>query len=212
MHSFEDSAIVFCPGEKAVTQSMKLRNITLLALSLSLLGRSLPGGTRGQQAAGLRGDPPTNSAAKPTLGDFAWLVGRWQGSWGPRTTQQAWLPPKADAMVGTFQVSENGRTLVIELYSLVQTLDGVELHLRHFTPSLVPWEKSGDTVLRLSSIDPRTMVFENTTDRQPQRQTLTRVDLDTYISRAEIGSETGDAQAVAITFHRQRDLVSSHRR
>lgn len=114
-------------------------------------------------------------------------------------------------MVGTFQASENGRTLVVELYSLVQTADGIALHLRHFTPSLVPWEKSGEIVLDLSSLDPRTAVFENATGAQPQRQTLTRVDQDSYISESEIASDSGDPQIVSITYHRQRDLVASRR-
>jgi hypothetical protein len=200
---------------------MKFRKFALLALSSLLLGATSPSGMRGQDAAGARGatsstgaprDPAASPVVQPTLAEFAWLAGRWQGSWGPRTAQQAWLAPKADAMVGTFQVTENGRTLVIELYSLVRTPDGIELHLRHFTPSLVPWEKSGDTVLRLASIDPHTMIFENTANGQPGRQILTRVDADTYISRAEISAENGDGQVVAITFHRQRDLVASRRR
>ena len=34
--------------------------------------------------------PPAPAAVqpKPTLNDFAWLAGRWQGAWGPRVAQQ----------------------------------------------------------------------------------------------------------------------------
>ena len=163
--------------------------MALFASGVLLCWAGTPNRVAAQQALGAGATSPSattrssttvDPAAKPTLGDLAWLAGRWQGSWGPRTAQQTWLPPKGGAMVGTFQASENGRTLVVELYSLVQTADGIALHLRHFTPSLVPWEKSGEIVLDLSSLDPRTAVFENATGAQPQRQTLTRVDQDSY--------------------------------
>jgi hypothetical protein len=199
---------------------MSFREMAPLVLSLLFLCAAQP--NRGpQQGAYVRATSASQTtrssanadpAVKPNLGDFAWLAGRWQGSWGPRTAQQTWLPPKGDAIVGTFQASENGRTLVIELYSLVQAPDGIELHLRHFTTSLVPWEKSGDIVLHLSSFDPRLSVFENAAGAQPQRQTLTRVDQDTYVSGSEIASGGSDPQIVSITYHRQRDLVASHRR
>jgi Domain of unknown function (DUF6265) len=202
-------------------ESMKPVKIALLALGLLPLSVSLslqmnaPQAARENHAlapAGMHSNSGADPVGQPNLGDFAWLVGRWQGSWGPRTTQQAWLPPKGDTMVGTFQVNEDGRTLVIELYSLIQTTGSIELHLRHFTPSLIPWEKSAGTVLRLTSFDSRSLTFENTSDGQPERQSLTRVDSDTYIFRAEIASPGAHPQVVSISYRRQRDLVAAHRR
>jgi hypothetical protein len=108
-------------------------------------------------------------------------------------------------MLGTFQLAENDKTLVLELFSLVEDSDGIKFHLRHFTPSLVAWEKPGPTVLNLTSADPKIIVFENPTDGEPKRTVLTRIDADTYISRSEIVPRQGDAQVTEITYRRQKD-------
>jgi len=148
-------------------------------------------------------------AQKMTLADFAWLVGRWQGAWGPRVAQQVWMPPRAGVMLGTFQVTENGETLVVELFALVQKPDGVQFHLRHFTPSLAAWEKTGPAVLNLTSIDPKTAVFENPGDGQPRRTVLKRLDADTYVARSEVVGNQTATQVSEITYHRQKESRAS---
>ena len=156
-------------------------------------------GTREQEALA-----PT-SPTKPTLADFAWLAGRWQGAWGPRVAQQVWTAPKAGLMLGTFQLAEGDKTLVLELFTLVEGPNGIEFHLRHFTPALVTWEKSSPTVLNLASLDPKVATFENPVDGQPKHAIFTRVDADTYVSRSEIIPEKGDMQITEITYRRQFD-------
>jgi hypothetical protein len=153
----------------------------------------------------------TPAVPKATLAEFAWLAGRWQGSWGPRVAQQVWTAPKAGVMMGTFQLEENDKTLVLELFTVVDGPEGIKFHLRHFTPSLVAWEKPGPTVLDLSSADAKSMIFENPVDGQPKRTTITRVDADTYISRSEVIPEKGDPQVTEITYHRQKDAAPAHR-
>jgi Domain of unknown function (DUF6265) len=186
------------------------------AIPIVALGQH-PTGAGTQPAA----DPPPNSAAntagplstvnqppaapKTTLADFAWLAGRWQGSWGPRTAQQVWTAPKAGVMLGTFQLAENDKTLVLELFTIAEDSDGIKFHLRHFTPSLVAWEKPGPTVLNLASADSKSIVFENPVDGQPKRTVITRIDADTYISRSEVVPEKGDLQVTEITYHRQKE-------
>jgi hypothetical protein len=155
-------------------------------------------------------DLTTPAAPKPTLAEFAWLAGRWQGSWGPRVAQQVWTAPKAGVMMGTFQLEENDRTLVLELFTVVDGPEGIQFHLRHFTPSLVAWEKPGPTVLDLASADAKSIIFENPVDGQPKRATITRVDADTYISRSEVIPEKGDPQVTEITYHRQKDAAPVH--
>jgi hypothetical protein len=145
----------------------------------------------------------TAPAPKVALADLAWLAGRWQGSWGPRVAQQVWTAPKGGVMMGTFQLAENDKTLVLELFTVVEGSDGIKFHLRHFTPSLVAWEKPGPTVLNLESADAKSIVFENPLDGQPKRTIIKRVDADTYISRSEVVPEKGDVQVTEITYHRQ---------
>jgi Domain of unknown function (DUF6265) len=188
--------------------------IGLLLLAAAL---SLPAIAQEPTGAGARhADPtaesqavPPNTVApsKPALADFAWLAGSWQGTWGPRVAQQIWTAPKAGVMVGTFQLAQNDKTLVLELFTLLEDSDGITFQLRHFTPSLVAWEKPGPTILKLSSVDPKVIVFENPVDGQPKVATFTRQDADTYVSRSEIVPEKGDPQVTEITYHRVVEVL-----
>ena len=119
------------------------------------------------------------------------------------------MPAKSGTMVGTFQLAENRDTLVIELYTLVEKPDGIEFYFRHFTPALVPWEKSDPTILKLASADSKTIVFENPVNGQPKRAVIRRIDADTYVSRSEIVPDKGDTQIVEITYHRQKAAATS---
>ena len=85
-------------------------------------------------------------------------------------------------MVGVFRAVGNNKTLVVELFSLVETPAGIEYRSRHFTPSLAPWESSGPTVLKITSADPARIVFENPSDGKPKRVIFTRTGPDAYTS------------------------------
>jgi uncharacterized protein DUF6265 len=143
----------------------------------------------------------SENALKASLADFAWLEGKWQGNWGPRLAEEVWIGPRAGEMAGLFRVAENDKTLVLELYSLVATPDGIELRLRHFTPSLVAWEPSV-TVLQLASVSAIEAVFRNAGPGQPSVNTLIRIDPDTYVSRTEITSGSDNRQVTEIRFQR----------
>lgn len=145
----------------------------------------------------------------PTLADFAWLEGRWQGTWGQRLAEQCWTAPRAGMMLGTFRLVEDEKTLVIELFTLVERPDAIHFYFRHFTPALLPWEKTNATFLNLVSLDSTKATFENPIDGEPKHAILTRVDADTYVSRSEIVPETGDLQVIEITYHRQKQVTAA---
>jgi Domain of unknown function (DUF6265) len=142
--------------------------------------------------------------SSPTLADFAWLEGRWRGEWGPRVAEQVWMAPKAGTMAGLFRLVENDKLLVIEMFTLVEKPDEINFYFRHFTPSLLPWEKSDAIVLKLANLDAKRADFENPLNGMPKRAILTRVDPDTYVARSEIIPDQGDAQIIEITYHRQK--------
>jgi Domain of unknown function (DUF6265) len=145
----------------------------------------------------------TVSLLQPTLADFAWLAGEWHGTWGPRLALEAWTPPRAGAMLGSFQLSENGKTLVVELLTLTEEDGMLKLHIRHFTPALLAWEKQDAVALNLQSANPTTAIFENHADGEPKTATFTRLGADSYVSRFELTSEKGDAHITEIVYHRQ---------
>jgi hypothetical protein len=146
---------------------------------------------------------PPQAPPGPKLSDFAWLEGRWRGDWGPRVAEQVWMAPKAGTIPGDFRLVENDKVLVIEFFTLVEKPGGINFYFRHFTPELVPWEKSDATLLNLASAEPRKFDFENSANGKPKRVLFTRIDPDTYTWRSEIIPESGDPQIVEITYHRQ---------
>lgn len=201
--------------EKHLNDTMTRRRIRVascLTLAIALASAVAALWTPAQQpiGAGTSNAPvaqpmPSTEPRKPTLAEFAWLAGRWQGSWGPRFAQETWTAPKAGVMLGTFQLAEGDRTLVLELFTLVEGPNGIEFHLRHFTPALIAWEKPGPTVLNLTGMDAKTATFENPIDGQPKHAIFTRTDADTFVSRSEIIPEKGETQVTEITYHRQFD-------
>ena len=84
---------------------------------------------------------------------------------------QLWSEPHAGAMLGTLQIVEGDKTLVVEMVELANTPTGVEYRLLHFTPTLSPWESSDQpAVLSLTSIDSdQKVVFDNPSDGEPRR-------------------------------------------
>ncbi|MGA9569041.1 MAG: DUF6265 family protein [Candidatus Acidiferrales bacterium] len=146
---------------------------------------------------------PSQLIPSPKLSDLAWLEGRWRADWGPRVAEQVWMAPKAGMMLGDFRVIENDKVLVIELFTLVEKSGSINFYFRHFTPELVPWEKSDGTLLKLATADAKRFDFENPTNGKPKRAIFIRIDADTYIARSEIIPETGDPQIIEITYHRQ---------
>ena len=162
-------------------------------------------------AAAQKPTPPSALTKKVTLADFAWLAGRWQGTWDLRLAQQVWMPARAGVMVGTFQLTESDKTLVLEFFTLVETPDGISLYVRRFTPALAAWETSGPAVLHLTSLESKTAIFENPGDTQPRRVVFRRLDADTYVSRSEVVPESGAPRITEITYHRQTEPRPSRR-
>jgi hypothetical protein len=146
----------------------------------------------------------TATTQRPTLDQFSWLEGRWHGEWGSRIAELTWLEPKAGEMAGLLRLIEGQKTLVLELFSIVEKPDGIELFLRHLTPELLPWEKSDATTLNLEGVDATKATFMNPVNGEPKRLIFTRVDADTCVQRSEIEPAEGEPQAIEITFHRQK--------
>jgi Domain of unknown function (DUF6265) len=74
-----------------------------------------------------------------TTSDFAWLTGRWKGhmSNGARgVADVTFAPPAGGVITGMMRLVDRDTVLVVELISLVDTPNGVEMRFRHFSPAL----------------------------------------------------------------------------
>ena len=151
----------------------------------------------------------TATAQYPTLDQFTWLEGQWRGEWGARIAEQRWLEPKAGEMAGLFRLIEGQKTLVLELFSIVEKPEGIQFYLRHLTAELLPWEKSDATMLKLDAVDPTKAIFVNPVHGEPKRLIFARLDADTYTQRSEIEPVDGEPQVTEITFHRQKPQAAA---
>lgn len=187
----------------------RLAACALLVPALSATSGPKKAAIASQPSASADRSAPSQQNPPSTLADFAWLAGRWQGDWGPRVAEQDWMPPKSGLMPGTFRLVEDGKTLVIELFTLLQKPDGIDFRFRHFTPELTAWSQSEPTLLTLESLTSIKFTFVNRLNGQPKHAIFTRIDQDTYVSRSEIISDSGALQIIEITYHRQKPALGS---
>jgi hypothetical protein len=144
--------------------------------------------------------PCPQKAAK--LDDFSWLAGRWEGKLGPLTAEQEWMAPRNGTMQGFFRLTDNEKTIVIELFTIRETPTGIDFYFRHFSPELKPLEEKEAYHLTLSKSEGGVFRFDNPVVNQLKDAILTRVDNDTYISHGDITDPDGKPKSIEITYHR----------
>lgn len=133
------------------------------------------------------------------LADFAWLTGRWGGSFNGLPLEEAWLSPAAGLMTVTMQLNDHKRPLMLQIGSLEETPQGVTFRFRHFTPDLTPLEGE-PAMLHLVKLEPRRADFENPVHGRPKRTSFIRDNDDTLRVRSEIvnGDKTEIHEAVVV--------------
>lgn len=149
---------------------------------------------------------PQQKAA--TLADFAWLAGRWEGKLGApgsdkqMTAELEWMAPKNGTMQGFFRLTDKEKTIVIELFTIRETHDGITFYLRHFSPELKPLEENEAYHLNLTKWDGIMFRFDNPVVYQLKAAILTHNADDTYISHWDITGADGKPASIEVTFHR----------
>jgi opacity protein-like surface antigen len=137
-----------------------------------------------------------------TLADFSWLTGRWQGTLGPLTAEQEWMAPKNSTMQGFFRLTDNEKTIVIELFTIRETAGGIEFYFRHFSPELKPLEEKEAYHLNLTKWEGGVFRFDNPIVNQLKDAILTHADADTYISHGDVTDANGQPKVIEVTYHR----------
>jgi hypothetical protein len=152
---------------------------------------------------------PVMPQQKPaTLPDFAWLAGRWEGklpfpgSDKPLTAEQEWFAPSNGTMLGMFRLSSDQKTIIIELFTVRETPEGIFFYFRHFSPELVPQEKDEAYRLKLTKWDASRFQFDNTVENKLKDAILTVVDSDHYISHGDITGSGGKPTVIEVPYHR----------
>jgi hypothetical protein len=136
--------------------------------------------------------PPASAGVSPIAGakleSLDWMAGHWIGT-GRDVSEEVWLPPTADAMVGMWRWASDQTMRLYELLTIAREQDRVVLRLRHFRPDLVALEdKDKPFVLPLVKIGPREAVFEGIgSDGGPLRISYRRPSDDTLEASVERG-------------------------
>ena len=89
-------------------------------------------------------------AVTADLDELAWLAGFWRGEGFGGVVEEAWTPPSAGTMVGTFKLigEEEGRPQpsFYEFMAILESDAGLVLRLKHFNPDVTGWEEKDDYV------------------------------------------------------------------
>ena len=148
--------------------------------------------------AGAQGVPTT------AIGDLAWMAGRWMDDSGGDVSEETWLPPSGDCMVGMWRWVSGGKAKLYEFLTMTQDADEIAFRLRHFDRRSVGWEdKDEPLVLRLVASKEKEAVFEGSGTAGFLRLTYRRTADDALVSVLERGTSEKDAKRQEFRFRRK---------
>ncbi|HEX9109327.1 MAG TPA: DUF6265 family protein, partial [Longimicrobiales bacterium] len=149
-------------------------------------------------AVGMPAQAQQATSARATTADFAWLGGHWQGDMASTggSAEIVFTPPAAGTMAGVMRLVIGGKVAVVELITLVDTPEGVELRFRHFSPELKAYETDYRQTMRLKALDGARATFENLVpyeagvmSTQPRLSAFVREGEDAFVSHSDIMGE-----------------------
>jgi hypothetical protein len=182
-----------------------VRRIQIFVLSLLVCGPNVLL-LRAQETSPTRASVPAQKASSPqaTLADFAWLTGTWQGELNELQVDQSYLAPKNGLMLGDFRMTDKQKTLFVEVFTFLETKEGVDLYVRHFSPQLTigQEEKDRPLLLKLVRFDSKQAEFRTPEGAQLIRDIVTRTGDDSFAVHLEISGDNGKTQTIDISYHR----------
>ena len=147
-------------------------------------------------------EPRHKPVPKAKLADFAWMAGRWKSEMDANILDVTYMGPDTGVITGMLVVHRADRIYMVELSSFVQTVDGVSLFIRHFSPELQAWEKGDPIVLKLASFDGKAAEFDNPVSSDPKRAIITRNSEDSFTAHSDVYDEKGQHQVIEFTYTR----------
>jgi hypothetical protein len=197
-----------------VLGALSLGRAATAAGAVLLLVATEPTLARAQAAPSVVANAELLGDTSATLRDFGWLVGRWEGelkSLSGAVLEVTYSTARAGLMTGMMRLVKNDTVLVVELISLVETPNGVEMRFRHFSPTLDAYEREFKQTMRLTSHQPGSDVFDNMVaydaklmSTQPRRTSLVRHGDDEFVGHSDIIGADGKPAEIESTYRRVR--------
>ena len=105
---------------------------------------------------------------------------------------------------------DNGKVLVVELLTIIDTPSGPEMRFRHFSPSLDAYETQFKQAMRLSAHSAERDVFENATpydkalmSTQPRITQFIRRGPNEFVAHSDILDDDGKPAVVEAIYRRR---------
>lgn len=165
-------------------------------------------------AVSFAGAAPTAAGSRSaTVADFGWLEGRWIGHLDgvDGEAQMNFMPASSGQLAGVMRIIDRGRVVLLELISMVDTPNGIELRFRHFSPALDAYQATFKQTLRLAIHGPDRDVFENLVPfdtalmpTQPRTATYIKRGPHDFVAHSGVLDKQGKPSVIEVTYHRGR--------
>jgi hypothetical protein len=132
---------------------------------------------------------------KPTIADFAWLAGCWDGSGGNRESLEQWMKPSGGTMLGMSRTVAGGKTVAYEFLQLREQ-DGDIFYVAK--PS-----GQAEASFKLIKFANQEAVFENPQHDFPQR-IMYRLEKDGSLAAAIEGTSKGKLKKIDFPMRRAK--------
>ncbi|MBI4909826.1 MAG: hypothetical protein HY820_39780 [Acidobacteria bacterium] len=132
------------------------------------------------------------------LADLAWISGHWGGPVGRAYSEESWLVPKGNAMLGLSRTMVGERMVAFEFLRIEKRADGIYYVAQ---PNGRP-----PTDFKLTKSTSTLAVFENPKHDHPKIITYEIKESGTLVATIE-GDERGQHKKQAFTFQRLADPV-----
>jgi hypothetical protein len=132
---------------------------------------------------------------KPTIVDFSWLAGCWDGSGNGRETLEQWMKPSGQTLLGMSRTVVNGKTVAYE-FMQIREQDGEILFIAK--PS-----KQAETPFKLIKYADQEAVFENPQHDFPQR-VIYKLEKDGSLAAAIEGTSKGKSKRIDFPMRRAK--------
>lgn len=135
--------------------------VGLAAMLLLALSGCATATTAAPAAAPAEPPAPSAPAGKPTVAQLSWLTGSWAGPLGPRVLEEHWAPAIGNAVTALVRFSENDALETLELVSITETSDSLELRIQQWDPAMVP--RAPAQTMTLAELGPDYVRFDAAT-------------------------------------------------
>ena len=116
---------------------------------------------------------PTTPIPPVAINALEWMSGSWIEEAEHRRCDEIWSSPDADTLMGMFRWISEEDVSFYEFMVIKPTEEGVELHVKHFHPTLVAWEeRERFQAFVLAEVNDQRAVFAaKHTDEDPETET-----------------------------------------